>query len=161
MSSFTRRSVVSAAGYAVAASTALGQTRNSRRPNILFICSDQHSGPVLGASHHPVVKTPNLDALAARGVNFQNSYCGSPVCVPGRACMMRGHGITTVGGSVMEATLTAIKLNELAEMNYRAQLLGNPQPIPDDEIAHITRGKNKSTHQAPLWRYYCSLVGEK
>ena len=64
MSSFTRRSVVSAAGYAVAASTALGQTRNSPRPNILFICSDQHSGPVLGTSGHLVVKTPNLDRLA-------------------------------------------------------------------------------------------------
>jgi L-fuculose-phosphate aldolase len=82
--------------------------------------------------------------------------------MPGRACLMRGHGITTVGSSVQEATLTAIKLNELAEMNYRAQLLGNPQPIPDDEIAHITRGDGKkSPKSVPLWRYYCSLVGEK
>jgi hypothetical protein len=47
-------------------------------------------------------------------------------------------------------------------MNYRAQLLGNPQPIPDDEIAHITRGDSKKgPKSAPLWRYYCSLVGEK
>jgi choline-sulfatase len=97
MSSFTRRSVVSAAGYAVAASTALGQTRSSRQPNILFLCSDQHSGPVLGASGHPVVKTPNLDRLAAQGVNFQNSYCGSPVCVPGRASMMTGKFASDVG----------------------------------------------------------------
>jgi L-fuculose-phosphate aldolase len=90
------------------------------------------------------------------GEEFANSF-------PGRACMMRGHGITTCGGSVQEASLTAIKLNELAEMNYRAQLLGNPQPIPDDEIAHITGGmkETSSKRSAPLWRYYCSLVGEK
>jgi ribulose-5-phosphate 4-epimerase/fuculose-1-phosphate aldolase len=100
-----------------------------------------------------------------RSITVSNDKLGEEfsgtMAAPARACMMRGHGITTVGGSVMEATLTAIKLNELAEMNYRAQLLGDPQPIPDDEIAHITRGKNKSTHQAPLWRYYCSLAGEK
>ena len=90
------------------------------------------------------------------GEEFANSF-------PGRACMMRGHGITTCGGSVQEASLTAIKLNELAEMNYRAQLLGNPQPIPDDEIALITGGgdSKKAPKSGPLWRYYCSLVGEK
>ncbi|MBI4908367.1 MAG: sulfatase-like hydrolase/transferase [Acidobacteria bacterium] len=67
---------------------ALAQT--SPRPNILFISSDQHSGPVLGANGHSIVRTPNLDKLAARGVNFRNTYCGSPVCVPGRAAMMTG-----------------------------------------------------------------------
>ncbi len=78
-----------------------------------------------------------------------------------RACLMRGHGITTCGGSVEEATMTAIKLNELAEMNYRAHLLGDPQPIPADEIAHIIgKKKRKEAYREPLWRYYCRLVGE-
>jgi L-fuculose-phosphate aldolase len=80
----------------------------------------------------------------------------------GRACLMRGHGITTCGREVEEATLTAIKLNELAEMNYRAQLLGNPQPIPADEIAQITgRGQGGGHHAASSWRYYCRLAGEE
>lgn len=99
-----------------------------------------------------------------RSITVSNDKLGEEFAssMPGRACLMRGHGITTVGSSVQEATLTAIKLNELAEMNYRAQLLGNPQPIPDDEIAHITRGDSKKgPKSAPLWRYYCSLVGEK
>lgn len=77
-----------------------------------------------------------------------------------RACLMRGHGITTCGASIEDATLTAIKLNELAEMNYRAHLLGDPQPIPMEEIAHITGKRRKEAHREPLWRYYCSLVGE-
>jgi L-fuculose-phosphate aldolase len=80
----------------------------------------------------------------------------------GRACLMRGHGITTCGASIEEATLTAIKLNELAEMNYRARLLGQPQPIPADEIAQITAGRGgKEGRAAASWRYYCSLVGEE
>lgn len=79
-----------------------------------------------------------------------------------RACLMRGHGITTCGGGVEEATITAIKLNELAEMNYRAHLLGDPVPIPAEEIALITgkAGKKRHDKRDPLWRYYCSLVGE-
>ncbi|MBI3208182.1 MAG: sulfatase-like hydrolase/transferase [Candidatus Solibacter usitatus] len=81
----TRRAILQAS----AIPAALAQ-RGSSKPNILFISSDQHSGPVTGANGHPVVKTPNLDKLAARGVNFRNSYCGSPVCVPGRAAMMTG-----------------------------------------------------------------------
>ena len=61
-----------------------------RRPNIMFICSDQHNGRVLGSVGHPLVRTPNMDRLASRGVNFRNAYTGSPVCAPGRACMMSG-----------------------------------------------------------------------
>lgn len=62
----------------------------SRRPNILFVCSDQHAGAVLGASGHPIVKTPNLDRLASRGTNFQTAYCGNPLCAPSRAGLMTG-----------------------------------------------------------------------
>src|SRR5215475_4847540 len=59
-------------------------------PNILFICADEHGGPFLGSMGHPIVKTPNLDRLAASGVQFRNTYCGSPVCVPARAGLMSG-----------------------------------------------------------------------
>ena len=60
------------------------------RPNIVLVCSDQHSWRYTGYAGHPLVKTPNLDRLAARGTVFANAYCGSPVCTPSRACMMTG-----------------------------------------------------------------------
>ena len=60
------------------------------RPNILFIESDQHNPAVMGCSGDTVIRTPNLDALAARGVVFDNSYCASPICVPSRASMLTG-----------------------------------------------------------------------
>jgi L-fuculose-phosphate aldolase len=80
-----------------------------------------------------------------------------------QACLMRGHGITTAGADVEEATITAIKLNELAEMNYRAALLGNPQPIPPEEIDVMVGAavrKGKSAHAVSTWRYYCRLLDE-
>jgi L-fuculose-phosphate aldolase len=79
------------------------------------------------------------------------------------ACLMRGHGITTAGASVEEATLTAIKLHELAEVNYRAALLGTPEPISQEDIDVIvgkTSSKSKATHSASSWRYYCRLLDE-
>ena len=62
----------------------------SKRPNFVFISSDQHSFRYSGFMGDPLVKTPNLDKIASRGVVLENNYCGSPVCVPGRACMMTG-----------------------------------------------------------------------
>jgi choline-sulfatase len=59
-------------------------------PNILFLCSDQHTSTAMGANGHPIVKTPNLDRLAAAGTNFASAYCGNPVCVPSRASLMTG-----------------------------------------------------------------------
>lgn len=80
-------------------------------------------------------------------------------CIKGaRACLMRGHGITTCGPSVEQTLLTAIGLNELAEINYRARLLGDPQPIPESDIRSFD--SLETPNPAPYWRYYCKLVGE-
>ncbi len=63
---------------------------NQNKPNILFICSDQHSYKYNGFMGHKIVRTPNLDELSKNGVVFSNTYSGQPVCVPGRACLMTG-----------------------------------------------------------------------
>jgi L-fuculose-phosphate aldolase len=75
-----------------------------------------------------------------------------------RACLMRGHGITTCGTTIEEAVLSAIQLNDLAEMNYRARLLGNPQPISEEDLAFFDDVKEPDP--AANWRYYCKLTGE-
>jgi len=75
-----------------------------------------------------------------------------------KACLMRGHGITTCGATVEETTLTAIRLNEVAELNYRAYLLGSPRPISDEDLETFERGKE--VEWASYWRYYCRLVDE-
>ena len=58
--------------------------------NLLFIMSDEHSKRVLGCHGHPMIRTPNLDRLAARGVRFTDAYCNSPICVPSRASFQTG-----------------------------------------------------------------------
>ncbi len=60
------------------------------RPNILFITADQWRGDSLGVAGHPLVKTPNLDALAAEGTVFLNHYANAAPCSPARACLYTG-----------------------------------------------------------------------
>jgi choline-sulfatase len=56
----------------------------SHQPNLLVILTDQHNPHVMGCAGDPVVRTPNLDRLASRGVRFTSTYCGSPLCAPSR-----------------------------------------------------------------------------
>jgi len=60
------------------------------RPNILFITADQWRGDSTGYAGHPLVGTPNLDALAGEGVAFLNHYAGAAPCSPARACLYTG-----------------------------------------------------------------------
>ena len=60
------------------------------QPNFLVIMSDQHNRRYMGCAGDPIVRTPHLDALAERGVLFENTYCASPLCVPSRMTFLTG-----------------------------------------------------------------------
>lgn len=66
-------------------------------PNILILMDDQHRFDVAGFMGNPVVRTPVLDGLARDAVVFDNAYTPSPICVPGRQCIMSGQLPTTNG----------------------------------------------------------------
>ena len=62
----------------------------TQSPNLLIIMNDEHNKKMLGCNGHPMVRTPNLDRLAARGTVFGNAYTNSPICVPARAALATG-----------------------------------------------------------------------
>ncbi len=68
-----------------------------QKPNILLITIDDLNDWVTPLDGHPEVITPNLDALAARGVNFANAHVQAPICNPSRTSFMTGLRPTTTG----------------------------------------------------------------
>jgi len=60
------------------------------RPNILFIITDQQRYDTLGGLNNPVIRTPQLDRLAASGTHFERCMVPSPECVPSRCCFTHG-----------------------------------------------------------------------
>ena len=62
----------------------------SDRPNFLIVITDQFHPRCLGYAGHPVVRTPNIDRLAASGMNFTRMYSNQPLCMPARATMFTG-----------------------------------------------------------------------
>ncbi len=65
-------------------------TDNNRKPNILWICTDQQRYDTLGCYGNPFVVTPNIDRLAENGMLFENCFSQSPVCTPSRASFLTG-----------------------------------------------------------------------
>lgn len=77
------------------------------KPNIVLFMVDQLTSFVLSAYGGEVCKTPNLDALAARGVVFENAYCPYPLCAPSRFGMMAGRLPSRIGAYDNGAELPA------------------------------------------------------
>ncbi len=69
-----------------------------KRPNIIFILSDDHRWDHLSILDHPFIKTPQLDRMARQGVLFENAFVTTSLCSPSRACFLTGlyahsHGV--------------------------------------------------------------------
>jgi len=67
------------------------------RPNILILFAEQHRGDCLGSAGHPVLLTPNIDAIGGSGTRFVNAYSTCPVCVPARRSLISGQFPETHG----------------------------------------------------------------
>ena len=64
--------------------------RSSRKPNIIFLLTDDQRDNTFGIMGHHWVKTPNIDKLIKKGVRFSNAYIAEPTCCPSRVAMFTG-----------------------------------------------------------------------
>lgn len=68
----------------------MGETTLGKKPNILFIWTDQQIFGMLSCEGNPYIKTPNLDRLAQEGAMLNNTFCTYPSCSPSRASVVSG-----------------------------------------------------------------------
>jgi arylsulfatase A-like enzyme len=101
--------------------------------NILLITTDQQHYAALG-TETPLVRTPNLDRLAAEGVQFDRAYCPNPVCSPSRSSIITGqypsqHGCWTIGTKLDDDHQTVGGI--LGDHGYATSLIGKAhfQPL--------------------------------
>ena len=73
------------------------QSGTQRRPNIVFIMTDQQHAGMMSCTGNPDLKTPALDRLAASGIRFERAYATNPVCMPSRFSLQTGHMPSEVG----------------------------------------------------------------
>ena len=107
------------------------------RPNLLYIHSDQHSPYVTGCYGDSLVETPHLDALAARGVVLDNTYCPSPICVPSRMSMLSGrypHENEVWTNSHMLDSGIPTFAHAMGAGGYRPVLVGRMHSVGSDQL---------------------------
>lgn len=127
------------------------QIEAATKPNVLMICVDDLK-PALGAYGDKLVKSPNIDRLAARGVVFERAYCNQAVCAPSRNALMTGvrptrMGIYDLGTNFRHATSNAVTLTQyFMQYGYRAEGLG--------KIFHVGHGnhEDRASWSVPHWQ---------
>ncbi|HEV2323321.1 MAG TPA: sulfatase-like hydrolase/transferase [Terracidiphilus sp.] len=100
----------------------------TERPNILMICADQFRPDFVGANHeNPSARTPHLDKLASRGVNFRQCVANQPLCSPSRASFLTSRYATEAGmwklGLELDHSLPTIA-TELRRNGYGTHFMG-------------------------------------
>ena len=99
----------------------------AKRPNFLLFITDQHRADFLGCYGHPVLRTPHIDSIAAKGTAFEKFYVASPVCMPNRSSLMTCrmpsvHGVRSNGIPLSMNSVTFVDL--LREAGYSTALIG-------------------------------------
>ena len=108
----------------------------SNRKNILFIMCDQLRYDYLSCAGHKALKTPNIDALAARGVRFSNTYVQSPICGPSRMSFYTGRYVSSHGATGNFVPLRIGEKNigdHLKPLGIRPVLVGKTHMVADQE----------------------------
>ncbi|MFK7853939.1 MAG: sulfatase [Granulosicoccus sp.] len=99
----------------------------NKKPNFLFVITDQHRADHLGCYGNAVVKTPHIDTLAKQGQRWDRFYVANPICMPNRASIMTGrmcsvHGARHNGIPLSKDQSTYVEL--LKDAGYNTGLIG-------------------------------------
>ncbi|MEJ2009369.1 MAG: sulfatase-like hydrolase/transferase, partial [Acidobacteriota bacterium] len=123
---------------------------SGKRPNIIFIISDQHRAGLTKRSGYPIDTSPTLDSLAERGVAFDRAYVTCPVCMPSRTTLITGrwpeaHRVRQNSGA-RDVFFKSDLFDVAKSMNYKTGLVGkNHTYLKPDKL--------------DFWRGYAHLGG--
>ncbi len=116
-----------------------GGSSAARRPNVLFIITDQQRADHAGFAGNEIVRTPNIDSIAARGTVFDNAWVANPVCMPNRSTIMTSrmptsHGVIFNDRSLDWGANTHVK--QFRQAGWRTALIGK---------SHLQHGQSRNS----------------
>lgn len=130
-----------------------------QKPNILLIMCDQYRGDALSFQHHPDVKTPYLDTLAAQGVCFDNAYSACPSCIPARAALLTGRSQKNHGRVGYEDGIDwnyqHYMAEEFSNNGYQTQCIGKMHVHPPRLLCGF---QNLKLHDGYLGHYRSQTI---
>jgi len=120
---------VRGAASLVTAAPFLGAQSAGKRPNLIFLLTDDQRWDTLGAMGNRIIQTPNVDAMAARGVTFTNSFVTTSICMTSRASFFTGlylrcHKINSFSTDFTEDQFSRIYPVLLRQAGYRTGFIG-------------------------------------
>ncbi len=100
-----------------------------KKPNIIFLLTDDQRWDVVGCMGNPIIHTPNMDTLAENGALFKNAYVTTPICCSSRASILAGqysrrHGINDFSINFSSDALAQTYPMLLREAGYRTGFVG-------------------------------------
>jgi choline-sulfatase len=114
---FITATAAAAAGLVLEPKTlVLASQRRQKRPNILFIITDQQHAGMMSCTSNKWLKTPAMDKLAASGIRFDRAYACNPVCIPNRFSLQTGLMPSAIGmgqnGDSARAEVTDVMIRQ-------------------------------------------------
>lgn len=126
---------------------------NTRRANLLFLCSDQHQAAASGCYGHEQAQTPHIDEIAAEGVRFEQAFCQSPVCVPSRGSIITGNYASRHGAKILQDALSSdarTVAHLFGDHGYSTAAVGKMHFVDESRKHGFAHRVNAASHQARL-----------
>ena len=147
----------------------------NERPNIIFLFTDDQRDSTLGCAGHPVVQTPNIDALAREGVHFTNSFVNASVCWVSRATHLTGRVSRSFSNpsapdKIKVEALDGIVPDQLRSAGYKVAFFGkwhlkfDTEFTPEDHYDEFEKvWRNPYFHTLPdgTKRHETMIIGDR
>ncbi len=156
-----RRQFLSASGGGLAATSLSSEQADGGTPNIVFLMTDNHRWDMLGCAGNEIIRTPHIDALAARGARFTNSFCTTSICAATRASILTGEFRREHGYTFTMPPMTVQRMDRsypalLRRAGYRTGFVGKlgveVDPRAPDRMFDFYRRRIASSTRNPYYR---------
>ena len=160
MKEFLRTSILGAGALTLGAGCA-GSHPAGRRPNIILLLTDDQRGDALGCAGNPIIQTPNMDTLGARGVRFERAFVTTPICAASRASILTGlyertHGYTFTRPPLDQHLTGTSYPTLLREAGYHTGFIGKLGVGLEKGLI----GEMFDTHRVTAYPYFKEVAGE-